>query len=530
MPADVGGSHDTAFRSEILRRFGAPAGTVPALLAFTESPYRDLVAPPSGLPLEDERHVATWLEYERHGRERGAVTVLRERLVQLGCPVRTGISSEPAYAAATKRGDRSALDAYRPGLTFSDPAGIDLTVHEASGGRVPVVTAHRRDDFERLVQAFTERNEPAPVPASMGACLVAGLNNWDRVAAYRERWEADHPGARGEEWAAAFRQMAARKELYQDRFILLSRGPYSGVPAADVGLAEEEWLDRSLVLRREHEFAHYFTWRLSGRLRTHPFDEVLADFAGLVGAFGEYRSDVARLALGLERGPGAYREGGRLQNYCASLPADAFTIVLRMTDAAVANLERLGRIEPGTTAELARVLWGLAGLSFEALASDACAAELTRRLAQFLPRMRRVDLPDGPGAVGAALQALDAVTADWPHVRAVQRDLHLVIDEIVSNILKYARPPADPFRASVAIGVEDHQVTLVFEDNGPPFNPLAAAAPALTTSLEERPIGGVGLFIALELMDAPRYERLERGNRLSFSRRLPPDRDSRTPA
>ena len=47
--------------------------------------------------------------------------------------------------------------------------------------------AGAREDFVFLVQSLTQRNEPEPVADSMGACIVAGYNNWDRVA---ERYQA----------------------------------------------------------------------------------------------------------------------------------------------------------------------------------------------------------------------------------------------------------------------------------------------------------------------------------------------------
>ena len=68
-------------------------------------------------------------------------------------------------------------------------------------------------------------------------------------------------------------RLAADKPRYQDRFVILSRGPYSAVPAADTGLSEAEWLERSLVIRREHELTHYFTYRLFGSMRNHLLDE-----------------------------------------------------------------------------------------------------------------------------------------------------------------------------------------------------------------------------------------------------------------
>ena len=44
----------------------------------------------------------------------------------------------------------------------------------------------------------------------------------------------------------------------------------------------------SLAIRREHEATHYFTTRLFGRVRSHALDELLADFIGLLTAFGRY--------------------------------------------------------------------------------------------------------------------------------------------------------------------------------------------------------------------------------------------------
>ncbi len=95
-----------------------------------------------------------------------------------------------------------------------------------------------RADFVSLVQSLARRNEPEAIPVSMGACIVAGYNNWDRVARLRERFERGEPVAEGaSDWSEAFRAVRERKEMYQDRFVLLSSGPYSGVPAAELGLS-----------------------------------------------------------------------------------------------------------------------------------------------------------------------------------------------------------------------------------------------------------------------------------------------------
>jgi anti-sigma regulatory factor (Ser/Thr protein kinase) len=59
------------------------------------------------------------------------------------------------------------------------------------------------------------------------------------------------------------------------------------------------------------------------------------------------------------------------------------------------------------------------------------------------------------------------------------------------------------------------------QDEGRPFDPLAQAAPDVTASAEDRPIGGLGLHLIRQLCDELHYERDPvRGNVLVMTRRL----------
>ena len=115
-------------------------------------------------------------------------------------------------------------------------------------------------------------------------------------------------------WPEEFQRIKAQKELYQDRFIILSTGPYSNVHAGEIGLDPEDWLKLSLVIRREHECAHYFTRRVFSSMRNSLLDEIIADYCGITAAVGRFRADWLLRFFGLESFP-HYREGGRLQNY-----------------------------------------------------------------------------------------------------------------------------------------------------------------------------------------------------------------------
>lgn len=369
--ADAIGAHDarTTFRRGVLAALGGSPAVVEELLAYNANPFGAGRARDLSLPLPDEPHVAAWRQYERDAAGGGVLPALAERLVQLRFPVAQGISESAAYRAATRRGVRP----QGPPLALEEPDRLSLVLHRSAAGHVPILTVGNRRDFVTLVRACSCRNEPDPVPDSMGACIVVGLNNWDRIAGYRRQLEADRGSRLSEdEWMAAFKALVPQKALYQDRFIILSSTAYSGVAAADVGLPEEEWLEKSAAIRLEHECTHYFTLRAFGVMRNNLLDEFIADFAGLAQAFGRYDADRFLRFLGLEAYP-AFRAGGRFGLYLGTPPVSEAAAELlrhvvvraaRQLEAAAARRD-LRRDEDRFALVLA-----LAGLTLEEVASD----------------------------------------------------------------------------------------------------------------------------------------------------------------
>lgn len=309
---------------QTLSGLGASGEVLEGLLAYTANPFDLSRVDLSRLPLADSPQLDAWEDYAREAQRDGVLPALRRRLVQLRFPIAEGMSKTDAYLAATRRGVWPEDDC--PSLTLDDPDGLELDLHPTLAGRVPVITCRRRADFVALVRACSCRNEPERVPDSMGACIVNGLNNWDRIARLRRQRE----DARGtpfdeDEWTQAFREIVPQKPLYQDRLIILSREPYSGVPAATLGIDEREWLAHSVSIRAEHESTHYFTLVAFGVMRNNLFDEVIADFAGLARTFGRYDSRLALRFLGLEAHP-AYRPGGRFENYLTTPPVEGAAV------------------------------------------------------------------------------------------------------------------------------------------------------------------------------------------------------------
>lgn len=358
-----------------LEALGASPAEAEELLAYNENVF-DLGALTSEVrfPLADEPFVAFWEAVEREAGTRGAFAVLRERLPQLRFPVRAGISETEDYRAATRRGVAVETLPEATGLEIARPEAIEVVLHPSPAGRIPLLITRGRAEFVALLRALTKRNEPEPVPDAQGALMVSGYNNWSRIGELRRRWEALPPSERETTtWGEELQR--SPRELYQDRFILLSDGPYSAVPAADLGLDEAEWREMSLVIRREHECTHYLTRRLFGSMRNNLLDELIADYAGLA-AVGRFRADWFLRFVGLEEFP-RYRPGGRLDLYRGKPPLSdgAFRVLQSLVKSAAENLERFRGPQ-----ETALTVVALASLRLEDLASEG-AEELLKRAA-----------------------------------------------------------------------------------------------------------------------------------------------------
>ncbi len=100
----------------------------------------------------------------------------------------------------------------------------------------------------------------------------------------------------------------------------------------------------------------------------------------------------------------------------------------------------------------------------------------------------------------------------------IRSQIGIVVDEIFSNIARYAYSP-DTGGAAVRIAVDEY-VTIEFEDSGVAYNPLSSETPDISLSAEEREIGGLGLFIVKNIMDSVEYRRDGNKNILTIKKKL----------
>ncbi len=157
----------------------------------------------------------------------------------------------------------------------------------------------------------------------MGA-MTFTVFNWPRINAHKEAFfqEQQAAGIVIPDWDREFERFTSVKENYVDMLIVLSCGPYSSVSLSRINdlfsamgrglLSEEEWTAASVNVRKYHELTHFVCRKLYPEKIDAIWDELVADAAGIFGAFREYSREPEELFLGITD---CRYTGGRLENY-----------------------------------------------------------------------------------------------------------------------------------------------------------------------------------------------------------------------
>ena len=97
----------------------------------------------------------------------------------------------------------------------------------------------------------------------------------------------------------------------------------------------------------------------------------------------------------------------------------------------------------------------------------------------------------------------------------------LALEEVFMNVVLHGAQGAGALPlVEVALVLADGRLTMTVEYDGPEFDPLALPPPKLMGSLEERPVGGLGVFLVRKMMDTVTYERIGVRNRLRMAKAI----------
>ena len=133
---------------------------------------------------------------------------------------------------------------------------------------------------------------------------------------------------------------------------------------------------------------------------------------------------------------------------------------------------------------------------------------------------RTLQIKAEDGNLQEVLRFLDAALEECGCPMKAQMQLEIAVEELFVNIARYAYPnEAQDAEVSIALG-NDGIAQITFSDSGVPYDPLAKPDPDISLSAEERPIGGLGIYMVKKSVDDMRYERRDGKNILSVFKKV----------
>lgn len=110
---------------------------------------------------------------------------------------------------------------------------------------------------------------------------------------------------------------------------------------------------------------------------------------------------------------------------------------------------------------------------------------------------------------------------DMPQDDGLRFKVRLSIEEAVENVVNYAYQDGIGWlEAGTRLDTDGIILIIELRDAGSPFNPLQKPDPDVTLPAEDRPIGGLGIFICKQMMDNIEYHYAEGNNILTMTKKI----------
>ncbi len=132
--------------------------------------------------------------------------------------------------------------------------------------------------------------------------------------------------------------------------------------------------------------------------------------------------------------------------------------------------------------------------------------EATVRIENDLSEIAKVD------------EKLDDFAEQFGVPPAIAATFHIIFDDLLNNVISYGFNDEQRHFIDISLGLTANSLTVSIADDGVPFNPLAETAPDTTLSIEDRPIGGLGIHIVVNMVDDISYQRTADKNVLTLTK------------
>ena len=200
-------------KRSFLKQFVNTEKSIDELLAYTDNKFVTKKQTPNTNTTD---FINTWEQYFEESKTQGSFNTLQKYVVPLQFPVQSGISSTEDYINTTLKGCQK-VGKYS--LELQQPDQVEFELYDSSiAGKIPVIIVPNDIDFTTIICALANKNEPKKFPNSMGELIINGINNWNRIHAFKVNWLQKHPF---DNWREIFKtQVLPNLHLFRDKLIV----------------------------------------------------------------------------------------------------------------------------------------------------------------------------------------------------------------------------------------------------------------------------------------------------------------------
>ena len=110
---------------------------------------------------------------------------------------------------------------------------------------------------------------------------------------------------------------------------------------------------------------------------------------------------------------------------------------------------------------------------------------------------------------------------DMPKDEDLRFKIELSVEEAVENVVQYAYEGGIGWlEAGTSLDDQSLILTIELRDAGVPFNPLEKDDPDITLPADERPVGGLGIYLCKRMMDSISYKYEDGNNVLVMKKQI----------
>ena len=130
----------------------------------------------------------------------------------------------------------------------------------------------------------------------------------------------------------------------------------------------------------------------------------------------------------------------------------------------------------------------------------------------------KISLSNDLREIAVAADKIDDFCAERGVPPATVYAVNLSVDELLTNTISYGYDGSDEHRIDLTVHLDGDVVAIEISDDGAPFEPTSAKDPDTDVAIEDRPIGGLGIFLTRQMMDSFEYRRHEGKNVVTLTK------------